>query len=30
MAEAKTGIQKNHWLKLSSQMTPKPCASFRR
>ena len=28
MAEAKTGIQKNHQSKLSSQITLKPCAIF--
>ena len=28
MAEAKTGIQKNHLSKLSSQITLKPCAIF--
>ena len=28
MDEAKTGIQKNNQLKLSSQITLKPCAIF--
>ena len=28
MAEAKTGIQKNHLSKLSSQIILKPCAIF--